>query len=445
MKQASVLIMTWMMLLLVLPLFAEDASDKEKPVEEEALTSKDYLDIAEKLRPSLVVVEYTLKYDKGEAPSYGGYRRSGGFGDLVKQERPLEIDGLLLSDTEVISSDMMIHPRFIKSINVRVGEKLIPASFSRYSMNQNAVILKLATAVRNAKPLDFSAETEAPYLLAIFGRFNTLWTARVQSLPTNAVDSGKDHQFLSVSTHCLIVDEQGAAAGMSMNNKLPIDDSWKGSPLKWPSVSHQDLEGIFANLKKTVDEGIFRVTVHFRSPKKKNVLSRYGQFGSGDGTETEKEVIGLLVEKDTILLLADLNPKVTARLERIDVNLSDGRKVPAEFTHTLKDYGGIVATLDAPIGKPITLCDKKDITKYQNLLLPSVEIRLQGEKRVAYFQHARITGFNLGWKKQVYPKIRGSDKGRFIFLTDGSLLVLPVGRREKGQQGRYGYDGGGTK
>ncbi len=435
MKQASVLIMTWMMLLLVLPLFAEDASDKEKPVEEEALTSKDYLDIAEKLRPSLVVVEYTLKYDKSEAP-YGSGRgsfqfRRGRYGELVKQERPLEIDGLLLSDTEVISSDMMIHPRFIKSINVRVGEKLIPASFSRYSMNQNAVILKLATAVRNAKPLDFSAETEAPYLLAIFGRFNTLWTARVQSLPTNAVDSGKDHQFLSVSTHCLIVDEQGAAAGMSMNNKLPIDDSWKGSPLKWPSVSHQDLEGIFANLKKTVDEGIFRVTVHFRSPKKKNVLSRYGQFGSGDGTETEKEVIGLLVEKDTILLLADLNPKVTARLERIDVNLSDGRKVPAKFTHTLKDYGGIVARLDEPLGETIELCDQKDITPYQNVLLPSVEVRIRGEKRVSYFQHSRIWGFSLGWRKQIYPIIRGRANRQFIFQNDGSLLVLPVTQRAK--------------
>ena len=435
MKQASVLIMTLVVLLLVFPLLGEDVPDKEKPVEEDPPTPSDYLAVAEKLRSSLVVVEYTLKYDKSEAP-YGSGRgslqfRRGRYGELVKQERPLEIDGLLLSGTEVISSDLTIHPRFIKSINVRVGEELIPASPARYSMNQNAVILKLATPVRNATPLDFSAETEAPYLLAIFSRFNTLWTARVQPFPINAVNSGKKHQFVSIRRHSLIVDEKGAPAGMSMNSRLPIDDSWKGSPLKWPSVSHQDLEEIFANLEKTVDEGIFRVTVHFRSPKKKDIQSRYGRFDRGDGTETEKEVLGLLVEKDTILLLADLNPKITARLERIIVNLPDGRKVAGKFAHTLKDYGCIVARLDEPLGKSIKLCDQKDITSYQNILLPSVEVRIRGEKRVSYFQHSRIWGFSLGWRKQVYPIIRGRSDRQFIFQNDGSLLVLPVARRAK--------------
>ena len=63
--------------------------------------------------------------------------------DPVREERPLEIGGFLISDTEVVLEDPMIHPRFVEGIAVRFGDDLVKARPAAYARNQDAVILEL--------------------------------------------------------------------------------------------------------------------------------------------------------------------------------------------------------------------------------------------------------------------------------------------------------------
>jgi hypothetical protein len=73
------------------------------------------LDVIEAVRPCFVHVEYTMKFDKGEEPRGGSW---GSFTKYIRQERPMEAPGVLIDDKTVIVKDLLMNPRFMKSISV---------------------------------------------------------------------------------------------------------------------------------------------------------------------------------------------------------------------------------------------------------------------------------------------------------------------------------------
>ena len=68
---------------------------------------------------------------------------------------------------------------------------------------------------------------------------------------------------------------------------------------------------------------------------------------------------------------------------------------------------------------------------YRNRLLLAAEVAVHGEDRTVYFDHRRIEGFDIGWRRQIYPYLPGRNDGLFLFDTDGALVAVPVARREK--------------
>ncbi len=112
----------------VTPAMAEDAdaavvdatTDGEE--EDDRTEEEKQLAVAEAVRGGLVVVQYHLQYDKGEDPTMYGSGQGRYLASLIEQERPLEVPGFLVADDKVITADLIIHPRFIKSITVSFGE-----------------------------------------------------------------------------------------------------------------------------------------------------------------------------------------------------------------------------------------------------------------------------------------------------------------------------------
>ena len=58
-------------------------------------------------------------------------------------------------------------------------------------------------------------------------------------------------------------------------------------------------------------------------------------------------VLGVLMDDQTLLVIAELRPTVTARLERIKAFTEPPTE--AKFKATLADYGAFVATLEKPV------------------------------------------------------------------------------------------------
>ena len=153
-------------------------------------------------------------------------------------------------------------------------------------------------------------------------------------------------------------------------------------------------------------------------------------------------VLGVMVDDKTVLVLTELKPTVTARLERIKVFTEPA--VEAKFTATLADYGAFVAMLEKPVSGAGVGLSKTGIENLTWQELATAEIFMQGEKRVSYVQPMRIEGLTVGWRRHVYPDVASDSRGNgmrglFVFDGSGALAALPVSVRQKAStEERYG-------
>jgi len=390
-----------------------------------SLDTKARLDVVEAVRPSFVHVEYTMKFDKGQAPRGGDW---GSFEQYIQQERPMEATGVLIDDKTVIVDDLMMHPRFMKSITVVYKGDRAAAKVSAFAAGQKVMYLELAKPLKGAKPAKFDASLPGPYLSVRHSLTATEWTTTVYNDATagtvTVTDSGGKYKRVPR----FMVDAKGRPVGVSTLSRVGIDTDWKGSPLDWRKYGSDEMAKKLEETEKLTDGGIFRVALNFRSPRKDYRASRYSD-GNDEGTE--KNAVGLLIDKKTVMVLANLKPKVTARLSEIKVYPSGAEEpIEAEFSHTLKDYGCLIVKLSKPLEGALKF-SKKNAESLRDTLLMAADVALQGEKRVVYYGHRRLTSFTLGWKRNVYASVGDRQKNTFLFDDDGALVVFPLARRPK--------------
>jgi serine protease Do len=409
---------------------------QDRPAETRPADPAAAVKIADAVTPSAVRVEFTLQYDKGEEPYGAGWRQrcpscgqyhAAMTDDVIAEERPVEIAGWVIAPNTVIASDPLMHNRFIKEVSVRGSDgTLIKATPAWYAQRGSIMALELAQPLKDAKPLAFDAKASGPYSSVIYSQGNGVWLVGVESLSGNVAIGEDNRRYTAAYPSALIVNREGVAVGMAVNEELPLDGSWKGSPLDWPKISHADLAKTLANFEQTSDQALPRIALNFRSPKA-NEQARM-RYSEEEASATEWNGSGILIDPQRVLVLANLKPDVTARLERITVVAPDGTEHEAKFTATLRDYGAFIATLDQPMTGPANL-SAADVRTHRHDMLLGAEVEVHGEQRTAYCTHDRITGFEIGWKRRVYPQSSGAQQ--FLFTPDGALVAIPIARRQK--------------
>lgn len=410
------------------------------------LTPEKQMAILRQVSPGLVTVEYRLKYDKSQPPKGGETtyicpncnrphtRRVGE--ELVKEERPLEEAGFLLSPTVVVSRDTTIADRFIEGIHVLHGGERVEAAIDGYALAQNAVLLKLAKPLGGkAAPLTFQPSAKMPHYAVSYEQVDGLWTATIAVFGGAAALSAGSIEYVGVEPGRLVVDGKGKAVGLSFNDKLPVTDSWKQSPMKWERVSANAFAARIAALEKVVAENLLHVSIHFRSPQaspgdKYSLRRSFRGMGEQDMSVTEANVVGVRMDERRILVLANLDAKTTARLEEIRVRMAGGEACKATFVGTLTDYGALIATLEKPRPGGVTLADP-DIVALKNRLLLEAELVIAGEQRDVHVGRERIQGYKQGRRGRIYPLSPREQNDVFLFDLDNRLITLPVAYREK--------------
>jgi serine protease Do len=434
--------------LLALPCAAAYAEDPKLADDEAAdFTDAEQIKLAQKIAPGFVRVQYTLQTDQGEEPGAtlatvsrlgsGDASPISGVSDpasLLRDERPLESAGILIGPKRVLTADVTLHPRFIRSIRVRFGEKTVDAKPVGYARDHTGTILELAEELPGAKPLEFDPKSEPPYFAAHYIEDDAQWTVTLEPFARALALVPGGRQFASLAAESLIVDTRGKAVAVSMTGQQPIDDSWKVSPADWPLVTTADHQKLLESATKTADASLLRVELNFRSPRQKagggEGLGRTHAGNGEDETATEVYAVGLLLDDSRVLVLADLAAHVTARLERVNVATADGLDHPATFVATLADYGALVVKLEKPLPGAAKL-STADVLAFRNTLLPGAEVRMAGPERIAYYDHTRITSYTRGWKQQLYPHTVSDTGSNFVFTPAGELLALPIARRQK--------------
>lgn len=409
------------------------------------------LAIAEAANPSLVRVEYTLQFDKGEppqslgwaqrCPTCGGYHGSGSSEELVTQERPMEIGGFLVAADTVLIRDPLIHPRFVKSLAVRFGDKTVPATMKAVLKDRSGVLLTLEKPLDGAKPLAFDAAIKGPYFAVTYAQGSADWAVKVEPVGGALVVTTSNRRYHVAPSFSLITDGKGKPVGLAMKEELPADGSWKGSPSDWPVYSAAEIASLQQKLDKTIAAGLPQVTLNFRSPRAtdNDSMGMGMRMRGDDENATVRHATGVLLDEKSVLVLIDLKAKQTARLEKIRVQ-AGGESVDAKFARTLSDYGALVVTLDKPLKGAVRPADTADVQKLKDVMLPTCEVLLQGDQRTQHLSHRRIAGFNVGFQRQHVPEMPSGDKSLFLFNEAGELVALPIARRQKGvDDDRYSY------
>lgn len=430
-----------MVLLMILAISTATASFA---AEDKPLTSVQRAALADALKPSLVKVLITLRYDKGDEPECNGWMERcpdcGRFhgmsaSELVSEERPLEIGGYLVADTIVILPDPIIHPRFIEKMEVGFGDALVSAKTHAIAQNQKAMFLELSEPLQAAQPLTFQPSAAGPYLLVHYAKANGAWMMVLDSVGEAVTRMEDGLQFRAVSSDGLIINKDGVPVGMTMNHELSVDEAWKGSPLDWPVFTAEQMTSLLAQIQTMSEQTLLHATLKLRSPKAQSPQQRY-MDDDEEGSATEINTVAIRYGENQVLIPASLPFGVTARLETIIITTSAGETLAAKFIGSLSDYGGLVAELEKPLPLPLSMTTEA-ITAFRHQLLPAATILIQGDKRVAYYGYRRLAGFETGWRNHVYPSLPGSDSSLFLFDQQARLAALPIARRKKVQEDRW--------
>lgn len=457
------------------PLNISHAQESSGPAESKPVTPAELASLAEKLAPSLAVVEMTLQYDKGDAPGsdFSAWRGSWdsrssrefqNWDELIKEERPAERAAYILSPTRVVTSDPQLHPRFVREYKVRFGDQLVKATPVAYARDQQALFLELAEPLKNATPLVFDASLAPPYVSAAYRMRDDAWAVELGSASSGLFKAAGAPAFSDIENP-LITTRDARPVGMSFNSEVDARGDWKGSPDTWNTVSADEMSKLLGNLESTISRGIVRVALRFRSPLQSTGADSYDSYsyynrGNADDSITEWNGNALLIDPTTVVVLANFKPKVTARLEAISVypgdSNPDAKPVNAKFSATLKDYGCFIAKLDEPMNDVLKI-SSAPVASLKHRLLLKAEIAVVGEIRTAYYWRERVHGYALGWRRQVYPIVAASrnawnygydystdgDPQNFLFTTSGELAIAPVSQREKVAVQQQGWNSGG--
>ncbi len=401
------------------------------------------------LDPSVVQVQYTLRYDDGDAPTGRGWEErcpncgrfhgSSRLEPFVSQNRPLEAFGLLVSENEVVTPHMMIHPRFIETIRVKQGTEVREASVAAYASEQKAIFLELAAALPESVPLTFGDATVSPDLKGLHAvswqRSQGEWTATVQPFGGSVSYTSSGEGFRSVPANVVVATAAGDVVAVIMDERLPLDDSWTGQPLAWPQLSAAEMEERLAGHKQRVDEGILRASMDFRSPRQTDEermrsAMGYSRRHNDEDSDTERSAAALLVEPDRVMILADLPMAVTARLERIRVYPVNGEPVTAQFEASLSDYGVLVARLSEPLEKPLRVASDP-VDELRGRLLLGADFEVSGGQANVRHEPVRIADLRIQHRGRLFPELSGGSENTYLFDPDGGWVAASVALRDK--------------
>lgn len=408
----------------------------------EPLSVDEQIALARRLESAFVRVEYTLKYDQGDEPTAAGWRERcphcGSYHSFydgakcVREKRPYETSGLLLTQTQILTLDPQIHPRFVERIAVRRADRLVEATVAAYPHHENGLLLALNEPLAEAAPPEFAADRPEPWYAVTYQLGEADWLTSVRPVPKSVMIREVGPVVRPVPAGCLIIDGTGAAVGVSMNGELPVDGSWKGSPLDWPSWSAEEMAAVLGTVQDAFSHGLLHTTLTFRSPKKDESSGSFRWRRSRDDQATTAHTLSIVRDEETLIVLADLNPKQTARLERIEVRLPDKTTCRARFGHTLREYGCFSAELDESgrgAVRPLRI-DSGDIRSIRNQALVWATVSLFGEDHLVRYLHARVPSFEIGHRRNVYPSIPQDESNLFLFCPDGMLVAAPLTVRE---------------
>jgi len=391
---------------------------------------------------SLVRVEITPRTAEGHEPhTYGWARRCPNCGNFhgneaveaLKEKRPLSWVGLLVAPDEVVVMDPLLDATFVESWHVSKGGSQVEASLSGISLSRSAIRLHLANPLAGAKPITRFAESGDPVRALTSSEESANWAYAVQSVGGGLLFSEDGQWQLSCPAGALVVDAKGQALGFSTSEGLDSGGAWRLHPSSWDWMGIEAYQSLMKELSEKVNRSILSARVHLRAlPVKKG---RNGMDMEERQDPTQAAVPALVLSPTRVMVLVDLAPRLTARLESVEL-VSEGHPVPAKFLASSSQYGVILVEPQTPLRDAITL-SRTPWSGLVGSLLPSVHLTFTANGSGGRFEHRRVSTLKHGFMGMTVPELSTNDEAPFLFDHKGALVGFPVGGRSGTQRNRW--------
>jgi len=400
--------------------------------------------ILETLSKSVVQIRYYLKYDNGQkpfmtntcpgCPGFQGAELS----LVIKENRPLIIPGYLISDNLVVSVNPMMSKEFIRRITIFYEDEEIDAKIKEYAVHQPAVFLEFTPSTLNAIPLAFSQSDTKPDLNIVHSFEDGTLIMDMVPMGTGISYLGETKTyFKTVVPASIITDIKGIPISMSFTGEIDLEGRWRKKPIHWKKINQLQMDGFLNEIKKVTDKTILRVKLGFR-PYQKSILENLYSYKKSEIIETELNCTGVLLEENKLLVVADLKPMETARLERIECFGNDDEVIEADFIASISEFGAFIAEINSPVKEWIKF-SKTSMFDFRDKLLLAARIKISEEEKTVHFLDSRITGYEIGENNNIHLATESYENEIYLFDLTGELVSLPLSYRKKLKMGS-GYN-----
>jgi len=413
-------------------------------------------EIPDSLRASFVRIELTPQSSEGENPPFS-------LSDEMRQKRPATIAGYLVAPDLVIAPDADIPPRFVREWRVRqAAAATVPAHPIAWDADRDAMLLKLDSPLpAPARPLDFVSPRpdEGNPSLALADYFavkhdsSENWRVSIQPLSTSRWNiSSAGERTHPVPANSIITTDDGTPVALVPDDNVRADGSWATPWRAWPWVYEADRDARLEKLSAATAAALIFVDIKLRPlPVRAGDSSTMMPTRTDDDPSTKPQP-ALVLSPRRVLVLAPLTPAYTARLENVTLRLpdntaaaagaaapSDNPKSPiqnpkspnARFIATLADYGAFIVEPERDIDAPLALpAAAPDWVALRDHLLLTIDLRLQGEARLARAGLTRVASAAPGWLGALTPRPADPSPTLFLFDLDGHLLGVPLAPRQ---------------
>ena len=426
--------------------------------------------IPEAVRAALVRVELHVQSANGDMPDAAGWRsrcpNCGSYhvdraGEALEDQRPALVGGWLIAPDTVLIPDPCIASRFVREWRVSTANGTpVPAHIKATAKDRRALLLQLDAPLADARPLQFAKDNShsTRYRAIVHDNTGEGWKISIKPFaPQESLIArenggfqlhvpvtenfayvlgigGDEETWLDAPANALITRLDGTPVALTYGTELILkDDSWRTPPEKWTWLNVNNYEAESKQIAAAVARTLLLAELRLRS---KPVRPGESRDDREDERATNEPIPAVVLTPNRVLILANLEPKITARLEAVTLRLDATRRINARFLGSLEKFGAFIVEPEQPLPEPAHL-STAPWSISPDVLYWDAHFRANGKDSICHIQHLRLLQQTHGWLGLPNAHFGvNAGKNHFIFGADGGLAALPIAPR-KPQKNRW--------
>lgn len=389
--------------------------------------------LSKQFKPFSVTVEYELQCYQNESPKGKGYLCSGcgrrhgtDLTSKMSKKIPLRAPGYLIGVREVVTQDMNIPERFVKSIRVVHEKDSAVAVINAYCLSESALSLRLERAVSGTEPLKFESKKTpvATVAYALEDAYGLITAAPINNNVFRV--EALEKSYTKQKPASVWVDAESNPVALGMTEILPAG-AIAIPPSEWKWISASELQEQMEAVRENLNESVLPLTFRFKVPKEEGE-GRFSFFysSSSDGDIAKKPEVfcyGIVIAPETVAAVLPLKVEKTAMLTDILVRCKD-KDLIGKFLGNVKDFGLVIVNVPGLTAKPVQIADVAPITLlFNNGVMANV--KNINQKMKFYLSRDMIDDIQLSYKGIQEPNWN-NEENRLFLSPKGVLLAMSI-------------------